>query len=117
MCHNITTISKIRSGELSKCIRCNVYHLEFNNLFFEFGLNELKRFRKYLFDLDIDYWETKYACPKRKRKIPVPSTQRNLILMFNRREIEELKSLFCKKNDIYGTLLNIEDIDYTFLLN
>ena len=117
MCHNIKTIAKVKSGELSMCKRCNVYHLSFNNLFFEFTTEELNSFKKYLFLLEIDYWEHKYDCSKIKRKIPIPSMQQNLFLMFNRQEIEELKSLFYKQENNSFASLNVDDIDYTYILN
>ncbi|WP_055444253.1 DUF6686 family protein [Lacinutrix himadriensis] len=117
MCSNIKTISKVTSGELSICTKCNVYHLEFNNIYFEFSEAQYKQFKKYLFAIDSEYWENKYGDAKVKRKIPVPSLQSNLVLMFNRQEIKELKSLFSNKKQIYNKYLNVDDIDYTLILN
>ncbi|AUC82834.1 DUF6686 family protein [Lacinutrix sp. Bg11-31] len=114
MCHNVKTISKVSSGELSICENCKIYHLEFNNICFEFNVEQYEKFKNYLLNIETNYWETKYAHSKVKRKIPIPSLQPNLVLMFNRQEIEELKSLFCNKKNVF---LALDDIDYTLILN
>jgi len=115
MCHRIKTLTKVKSGKLSICEKCKIYHLEFNNIYLEFGEKQLKEFKAYLSKIDVNYWEQKYAYTSFSRKIPIPSMQSNLILMFNRHEIEELKTLmFCKRKDI---LLNADDIDYKYILN
>lgn len=117
MCNNIKTIAKVKGGELSLCLRCNIYHLSFNNLFFEFTPAELESFRKYIFMLEVEYWEHKYNFTRIKRKIPIPSTQQNLFLMFNREEITALKTLFSKQKEEQLSILNIDEIDYTYVLN
>lgn len=117
MCNNIRAISKVSSGELSICENCNIYHLEFNNIYFEFTVSQYKQFKKYLLSIESDYWEHKYAHTNVKRKIPIPSLQSNLVLMFNRQEINELKFLFCNKEDVFNTYLNVDDIDSMMILN
>ncbi|GAA4233716.1 hypothetical protein GCM10022291_11460 [Postechiella marina] len=118
MCNNIKIISKVKSGELSICTQCHIYHLEFNNIYLEFSKKEFKRFKAYILDIEIDYWEHKYALAKVKRKIPIPSMQQNLVLMFKRQEIRELQILLTStKKDVFNTNLNISDIDYAFILN
>ncbi|WP_194766882.1 DUF6686 family protein [Tamlana sp. I1] len=119
MCNNhIKVLSKVKSGELSLCIKCQVYHLEFNNIYLELNKNEFMQFKNYLNTIEIDYWEHKYACAKVKRKIPIPSMQNNLVLMFKRQEIYELKRLFSGiKTDVFSAHLDITDIDYMFILN
>lgn len=117
MCHKIKTLAKTLNGDLTLCKACHKYQLSFNNLFFEFNNEELKQFREYLFEIDIDYWECEYNCPKYKRNIPIPSMQHNLILLFNREEIQELKVLlsFGKYNKFKK--LRLDEIDYTLVLN
>lgn len=117
MCHKIKTLARVKNGELSFCIACNIYHLEFNNIYFEFSKKQLKHFKEYIFTIDLIYWENKYSCTKIKRKIPIPSMQHNLILMFYRKEIEELKSLFFNQEKNYNIILSANDIDYDFILN
>ncbi len=118
MCHKIKILSKVKSGTLSLCKQCAIYHLEFNNIYFEFSIKELQHFKEYMLTIDLEYWEEKYSCNMIKRKIPIPSTQQNLVLMFNRQEMSELKSLlfFNQKKDTLP-MLDIYDIDYTLILN
>gem|GEM_PF-191610 len=117
MCHRIVSISKVKSGELSRCIDCNIYHLIFNNIFFEFDLEQLHQFKNYLSAIETDYWEEKYACSEIRRKIPIPSIQQNLVLLFDRREIRELQILFSRQFPEEMDSLGVDDIDYTFILN
>ncbi len=118
MCNNIKTISKVKSGELSICAQCHIYHLEFNNIYLEFNQKEFEQFKAYILDIKMDYWEHKYACAKVKRKIPIPSMQENLVLMFRRQEILELQALLTHiSKDIFLRSLKTKDIDYTLILN
>ncbi|GAA3632341.1 DUF6686 family protein [Flavivirga jejuensis] len=117
MCNSIKTISKVKSGELAICCECYMYHLEFNNIYLELNQREFEQFRSYILDIEMDYWEHKYADAKVKRKIPIPSMQQNLVLMFKREEIKELQTLFTKTADVFTTLLNTKDIDYALILN
>lgn len=116
MCHNLEILSIVKSGELSFCKECHIYHLEFNNIYFEFTVQQFEYFRAYLLGIDSQFWEQKYACASFKRKIPIPSMQDNLVLMFNRQEIEELKILIRSEKG-NSPILNVDDIDYTFVLN
>lgn len=117
MCKNIKTIAKVKSGELSICLHCNHYHLTFNNIFFEFNQEELDQFSDYLSQIDLDYWESNYPCSFVKKNIPIPSLQKNLILIFNKKEIEELKMLFSSRTYHKFMKIKLEDIDYTLILN
>ena len=118
MCNSTEIISTVKSGELTKCKQCNIYHLSFNNIYLEFSFKEFERFRTYILDIDTEYWEAKYATSNIKRKIPIPSMQENLVLLFKREEIGELKLLF-KRLDSQEKqhMLKMEDIDYTLILN
>lgn len=117
MCQNVKILSKVSHGELSLCTDCNMYHLEYNNIYFEFTSAQFKRFREFVLTLQEEYWETKYAKAKVKRKIPIPSKQANLVLMFNRYEIRELKKLFKFTASKSSRYLSVDDIDYRFILN
>ncbi|WP_111308949.1 DUF6686 family protein [Confluentibacter sediminis] len=115
MCHSLVTISKVKSGELTFCNTCNSYHLEFNNLYFELNSIQFIKLKNFLLEIDIAYWEINYAHTGFKRKIPITSMNQNIVLMFNRQEIEELKTLVLKKKT--ALFLNVDDIDYQFILN
>ncbi|WP_405571914.1 DUF6686 family protein [Winogradskyella sp. Asnod2-B02-A] len=117
MCHNIKVLSKVSHGELSLCKECHIYHLEFNNIYFEFTKHQYHRFKNYLMEIEEDYWEEFYADARVKRKIPIPSIQENLVLMFNKQEILELKALFCNRGCVFENYISLEDLDYTLILN
>ena len=118
MCHNIKIIAKVKSGQLFMCSQCQTYHLEFNNIYLEFNKKEFEQFKSYILEIEMDYWECKYARSKIKRKIPIPSIQSNLVLMFKRQEIKELRVLLSgASKDVFNTFLSLNDIDYTLILN
>lgn len=117
MCYQIKTIAKNCNGQLSYCEHCKVYHLIFNNLYIEFAENELMSFQKFVKDIDVEYWEMKYDRIVMKRKIPIQTLQQNLLMMFNRQELESLRELIFPRMKNPFSNLSVEDIDYTFFLN
>ena len=117
MCENIKTIAKGKNGKLTMCRNCNHYHLTFNNIFFEFNEKEFKQFRKFIFHLETNYWNENYPYPKVERNIPIPSLQKNLILLFNQQEIDELKTLLSTKIYQKYQRLKAREIDYGLILN
>jgi hypothetical protein len=117
MCNKIKTLAKTSNGTLTTCTVSDHYHLSFNNLFFDFNQEELNQFRNYICELDIDYWELQYPCPKLQKNIPIPSLQENLVLLFNRREIEELKKLVSFNKKYRNKFLRLDEIDYKLILN
>ena len=117
MCNYIKTIGKVKSGELTVCLKCHHYHLTFNNIFFVFTEKGYIQFKKYILHLDTTYWNENYPCPKVKKNIPIPSLQGNLVLLFNQQEIEELKKLFTYKFPKKYQQISVEEIDYSFIQN
>ncbi|TXD49462.1 hypothetical protein ES045_03150 [Polaribacter sp. IC073] len=96
---------------------CETYSLTFNNVFFQFELEELIQFKNYISKVDTAYWFTHYANTTQKRKIPIQTYHQNLILIFNVYEFEELKVLLKIKSNFKKEILSPEDVDYTFILN
>ena len=120
MCDIVKLVSKVKSGELSYCRHCKSFHLMFNNLFFALTQQELNRLKQYVDSLDISYWEAKYEHSNLNRKIPLPTTQDNLIIMLNTQEVRELRRLLAFKNYKYKqpiAFLNVDDIDYQWHMN
>ncbi len=115
MSNSVKTLSKTKSGELYLCEHCESYHLEFNNIYFEFTEEQFYQFKSYVLAIEVEYWEHKYACGRVKRKVPIPTMHPNLVLMFNRHEIFELIDLFQYEQG--QKLLTVTDIDYTFIIN
>ena len=117
MSRKIKLLGKVKSGELTVCLDFNHYHLTFNNIFFEFTYEEYIYFKKYINQLDTAYWNENYPCPRVKKNIPVPTLQRNLVLLFNQQEIEELRILFNDSAYQEYKEISIKDIDYTVIQN
>ena len=117
MCHSIKVIAKNCCGQLAFCLTCRKYHLDFNNICVELCENEMIAFRTFVQGIDVDYWESKYGCKVIRRKIPIPTLQKNLILIFNKQELSLLKDLIHENTKLSNDMLAIEDIDYTFILN
>ena len=117
MCHKIYTLSRNKEGCLQHCHACNMYSLQFNNLYLELTPKELRSLQKYVLEIDVDFWE---ACPKRsclKRKIPIPTLQHNLILTFSQKELESLKDLIFENALAAKRFNKAADIDYNHQLN
>lgn len=117
MCKNIKVISEVKKGQLFVNETCNLYYLNYNNLLFELTPQEFDALRNYVCNIEMDYWEHKYSGSNLSRKIPIPSTQQNLYLMFNRKEIEDLKSLLMDPNYDESRLLKTHEIEYRAYAN
>lgn len=117
MCHSIKTISKVKNGELTICKNCNMYHLSFNNIYFEFNRKQLLKFRKHIAKINPDNWEKSYSNIKGSRKIPIQTLHQNLYLIFNRQELQELNTLLAIETKFKQQLIDIDDIDYPLILN
>ena len=117
MCNQLHPISKNVLGSLTFCPKCKVFQLNFNNLFFELSAKDLNRLRDFLNNTDVDYWEEQENAPVWKRKIPVPTQQENLILLFNKQEFALFKQLLSNTSRDRDYPLSILDIDYTLILN
>lgn len=115
--HIIKNITKIKNNQLTKCETCNVYHLIFNNIFLELSPIQLDNFKQYIIHIKIAFWEGKNLHTNLIRKIPIPTTQENLVIMFNKQEIEELKVLLSYKSTRSYKLLKAKCIDYYSLQN
>lgn len=117
MCHQIETIAKNCNGQLSFCKGCKVYHLTFNNIYLELTKQEMLSFQKYVSEIDIEYWETKYDSMPIKRKIVINTLQSNLSILFNRSELDSFKDLLSENTKKVNDNLTVLDIDYTLFLN
>lgn len=115
--HNIKKISQVKNGQLVKCETCNIYHLIFNNILYEFDLYEFESFKQYVMDIEVDFWEQQNVHVNMTRKIPIPTSQDNLVILFDKQEIEDLKKLISIKISIGYQLINPNGTDYSYLLN
>ncbi|MFT6065530.1 MAG: hypothetical protein ACJAYY_001344 [Paraglaciecola sp.] len=117
MCQNSKIISSVKNGEISFCKGCKTYALTYNNIFFQFTIEQLKKFKSYVSQIDIAYWLDHNACATQKRKVPIPTSHQNLILIFDLYEIQELRILLGLDKKNSKKIVGSEDIDYPFILN
>lgn len=101
-------ISQTQNGKLFTCDYCGKIHLEYNNLFFSFTGEEFERFKEFFSYLDGTYWEEQNEHSPCTRKIKVPIEHHNLVMLFNSREIDELKQLLGKKENRFNHLTSSE---------
>lgn len=113
MCQ-LKVIRKTTNGILLYCLNSNTFQLSYKNILLSLNKQELTEFTKYIDNINCMYWEEEYKNSIYTKKIPLPSTQHNLMMLFTPSEIEELKSVLGISNSF---LLPIEAIDYKFVLN
>lgn len=95
-----------------------MYHLLFGRFALEFTENELHHFGLFLMNIDENYLKNQYcSCPV-QHKIPIATLQRNLYLMLDTKDLEELKRLvFFKEENDPVKLLALQQIGYNLILN
>jgi hypothetical protein len=90
------TINQTENGKIFRCPGCNKIHIEYKNLNFNFSDKEYKHFANYFKELDGQYWEKTNINMPYLRKIIVPIGHKNVNILLNNTELQELKNLFSK---------------------
>ncbi|MDD2245569.1 MAG: hypothetical protein PHI70_03180 [Proteiniphilum sp.] len=85
-------INKTPFGIVFKCSKCGKIHIEFNNINFNFSLEEFREFSSYLNQLDGEYWEAKNKDSLFQRKIRIP-IGKTLCLLLTSKELSALRNL------------------------
>ena len=116
MCKKLNILGKNNFGELIYCSSNDIYHLVFKNFHFILNPKQMVSLKKHILELDIEYWEEKFYGTNVSRKIPIPTYQNNLILIFNKLEFIALRELFYKKSKTLR-FISIDEIEYEFNLN
>ena len=73
--------NKTQNGQIFKCEKCNLIHIEYKNLNFNFTLKQFNDFTQYLSKLDGKKWEQKNKNSKFKRKILISTGHQNFSLI------------------------------------
>lgn len=107
-------VNKLHNGSLSKCKDCDLVHLKFNNILFEFTMEEFNSFKRYLKEIDNDYH---FSSKNSNETFHIPTAQQNLFLLFNEREIIELKRLVLDPPIKNYPKLNAYEINYLTFKN
>ena len=89
-------INQTQNGKVFRCSGCNKIHIEYKNLNFNFDDEEYKNFACYFMELDGPYWESVNSHVSFRKKIIVPVGHKNLNMLLNNSELEELKQLFSR---------------------
>lgn len=86
-------IQKTNNGKVFKCFKCNLIHIEFKNLNFNFTDSQYKHFAEYIMKINGEEWESRNKDSSYSRKILIPVGSQNINIMFNNEELTELKCL------------------------
>ena len=118
MCKKLIKINQNKCGELHYCPAYQLYHLIFNNFHLMLDKTQYESFKTYVSEIDLKFWLDKFSDTLVKRKIPIPTQQENLILVFDIHEFIQLKSLFFEHQNHKGLLyLSTDQIEYQNTLN
>ena len=90
------TINQTENGKIFRCPDCNKIHIEYKNLNFSLNDKEYESFVNYFKELDGQYWEKINSNVPYRRKIIVPIGHKNVNILLNNTELQELKKLFSK---------------------
>ncbi len=80
-------------GKILKCKGCKVFHIEFNNLNFNFKKDEYDFFKDAILSIDGEKWERVNKNCSYHRKIMVPIGHKSFNILLNIEELQELKQL------------------------
>src|SRR5690606_40023318 len=80
MCKHLQILSQTKNGILIYCPEHQLYQLLFNNLNFNFSLEQYESFQRYMYTLEIDFWEEEYRDSIYPKRIPIPTAQSNLLI-------------------------------------
>ena len=95
MVNNI--ISKTQNGQVFRCNKCNLIHIEYKNLNLNFTEKQYDEFVKYINGLDGKKWEAINQNSQFKRKIIIPTGNHSFRVLFTNQELKEFKQLISTK--------------------
>ena len=105
-----TLIKKNGFGQLSFCNDCKLFYLKFSSVLIELTHKEFKAFHLVVKDIDTNYWEKINKYSNECRIYPISTSQQNLVLIFNKSELQALKELVLiteSENSNYASLFDI----------
>jgi hypothetical protein len=118
MCEKLIKIKQNECGELHYCPAHQLYHLMFNNFHLMLDEEQYESLKTHVSEIEIEFWLDKFSDTLVKRKIPIPTHQENLILVFYIHEFIQLKSLFFNHQNHEDLLyLSTDQIEYQNIFN
>ena len=103
-------IKKNGFGQLSFCKECNLFYLKFSSVLIELTRKEFRAFHLVVKDIDTNYWDRLNKYSHESRIYPISTSQQNLVLIFNKSELQALKELVLiteSENSNYASLFDI----------
>lgn len=85
--------NETENGKIYQCECCNNIYIEYKNLNFLFNEKEYKYFANFIRNLDGKHWEERNSKSPFKRKIVIPIGHKNVRVLLNNKELQELKKL------------------------
>lgn len=112
-------IKQTKNGKVFKCSKCNLLHVEFKNLNFNFTPAQYKQFAVYIQNLDGAECEDMNRDSSYLRKIMIHIGHQNFNIMFKVDELTEFNSLLnLEQTSIhYKKYYKNTDFDFYFFLN
>lgn len=116
MCKHLQILNRSKNGLLIFCKHNYMYQLLFNNLNFNFTQEEFESFQRYMYTLEVEYWEQEFKYSIYNKRIPIPTIQSNLLILLNKAEVLELKRLI-EMHQSGHELIKASDINYQWQPN
>ncbi len=116
MCKHLQILNRSKNGLLIYCKNNHMYQLLFNNLNFNFTEEEYESFQRYMYSLEVEYWEQEFKHSVYDKRIPIPTIQSNLLILLNKTEVLELKKLI-QMHQSSHELIKASDINYQWQPN
>ncbi len=107
------------NGMVFKCFKCNLIHVEFKNLNFNFTAEQYQHFADYIKSLDGAQWEHANRNSSYIRKIMIPIGYQNINMMFNSDELSEFKALLSmsQADCAFKQCIRTSQFDFFIFLN
>lgn len=84
---------KTKNGRIFQCENCNDIHLEYKILNLNLSLTQFHQFSLNIIAIEGEKWVSRNNKSGMARKIFIPLENRNILLMLNLEELNELKEL------------------------
>lgn len=112
-------IQETANGKVFRCNQCNKIHIEFKNLNFNFTKGEYDYFANYFKKLKGAHWEAMNCDSIYERKIIVPVGHKNINVLLNSEELEELRRLLVDPDKPCKNIpmIKIDHFNLDFVLN
>ena len=115
MCQ-IKLLNRTTDGILIYCNRSKTFQMLFKNINFNLTRLELNSLTKYCNEIDEKYWEWEMKNSIYPKKIPLPTTQENLMILLDVNDLLEIRELLnISENENH--FISFREINYAILQN